>query len=535
MNKLGLMRYSLLGVVSALCGWNCGVAKETSTPSMTHISGTVSDSLTDVGLSGVTISSATGLTTTDASGNFTLSVEATDANVIILKAQDGNYAPQYVRISSDAAMDPNSTSTLEKTIQFALRPVDKVVEVTLPTGSDAAVSVDVEGGDAKSTLSIPADSLVLENGQVAQGNVTIALTYWHPYKQKSDIPAALNALNPNDNTQVSLRSWGMTDIQITQNANVLQVADGKTIELSWELAQLDANALVGADITDSWIPSLWYLDTNQALWIQEGNVKSQALSYTADTQTFVAQLSHLSTWNLDNIFTPTGCVEGSIVTDRNRAVTESELKFWYAGLNYISGWDTALMAYDFTTDSSGHFCLNTIGTSVSAWDDANKTYYLEGGLPTEPYFVSYYNPKDSVCNPLSFDYLSSCTSLQDDVCFTNGRDWVSTFNKTSSGAQKCQLQTATIASCHVCSGTTIDPNDKCRIPPDVDGGSGSWVSLTSGGCTNLGTITIPTPSICPGNDGSQGQACKADLCCKTGLVCLDYLCVPASDPNVTTK
>lgn len=537
MTKRIITQYSLLSCMLAFCSLNCGVAKEHATPSRIQISGTVSDSTTQAALSNVTVSALAGTTTatTDASGNFSLVIEANDTDVVVLKAQNANYAPQYARVASDASMNPNGTNILNKSVLFALRPVDKLVEIALPKGSDPAVSVDVEGADAKSTLSIPADSLVLENGAIAQGNVTVALTYWHPYEERADIPAALAALNPNDNTQVSLRTWGMTDIQITQDDQTLQVATGKTLALSWQLAQLDANSLVGVDITDSWIPSLWFLDTHQALWIQQGNVKSQALSYDGNTHTFVAQLPHLSTWNLDNIRTPTGCLQGSVVTDKNRPVTLSEMKLWYAGINYIAGWDTALMAYDFTTDASGNFCLNTIGTSTSGWDNANKTYYLQGGLPTEPYFISFHDPKDSACNPLNFDYLSSCQNAQNDICFTDAKYWLKTFNKTASGANKCQLKTATIASCHVCAGTAIDPNEKCRIPPEHDGGEGTNVSLISGGCTDLGSIVVPTPKVCPTNDGSQGQACTTDLCCQKGLVCLDYLCVPPSDPTVISN
>lgn len=527
-----------LGALSLMLAAGCGDSKKSTTSSVTTISGTISESLTNTALAGTVVSvvgDSNASATSDAAGNFTVSVNPGDSNVIILKASNPNYAPQYTRVTSSGSMNPNGTDLSDKTASFVLHPVDKIVTITLPTGSQASVAVGFDAGEGNTTLSIPADSLVKADGTLATGEAQVALTYWFPYTRTSDIPAPLSAVSPTDSSIVSLRSLGMTDIQITQDNAELQVASDKELELSWKIAQVDANGLVSADANSIAYPSLWYLDPNQALWVQNGNVKNAVLTYNASAKTFVAKLEHLSTWNIDWVDYPSNCVKGALVTDRNRPVDSSEMLFWWAGLNNIPA-ENQLMDYPFETDTSGNFCVNLAGAATRGWDTNLNAAYIVGGAPTEPYFISYSDPKDSACNPLAIEYTASCDNPMPNMCFEGDTKWATAFNKTASGDTKCDLKTATLASCHVCPGTTIDPNNYCWIQPAEDRGEQTYVQpLIEGGCTDLGTIVIPTPSMCPSNGGAQGEACKANICCQKGLVCLDYLCVPPSDPNVTTN
>lgn len=532
------MRQALFAALSLLLAAGCGDSKKSTASKLTTISGTITDSLTDAVLPGAVVSvvgDGAVSVTSDASGNFSVVVNPGDSNTIILKATNPNYAPQYVRVSGNGSMNPNGTDLANKQTSFTLRPVDKIVTVTLPTGSAAAVSVGFDAGEGNTTLSIPADSLVHADGTPATGEANVALTYWFPYTRTTDIPAPLSALSPIDDGLVGLRSLGMTDIQITQAGAELQVAQDKNLELSWKIAQVDANDLVQADANSLAYPSLWYLDPNQALWLQNGSVKNAILELNVAERTFVAKLEHLSTWNIDWVDYPSNCVQGALVTDRNRPVDNTDMLFWWAGLNNIPA-ENQLMDYAFQTDASGKFCVNLAGAATRGWDTSTQSAYTAGGAPTEPYFISFTDPKDSACNPLSIDYTSSCDNPQPNMCFQGANRWAKTFNKTASGSQKCDLKTAALASCHVCPGTAVDPNNFCYIQPAQDRGTSTYVQpLVTGGCTDLGTIIVPTPSLCKGNNGTQGDACQANICCQKGLVCLDYLCVPPTDPNVTTK
>lgn len=521
--KLFIFYSTLLGLSGGLSAFGCGTAKSNATTQKhAAISGIVSDE-NSTPLSGVTIalgSSQTASAVTDVSGKYSLSVES-DSNIVVLTTHNPNYAARSTRVNL------NSTNVVNN---FKLRHVDQTVPIVLPTGNANAIEIVQNQNDGSTKLIIPPDSLVLPDGTLAQGNATISLTYWNPQSPLTQLPGDLAAVDPsNANQIVGLRSFGMTDIEILQNDQKLQVASGKALSLIWSLTAADQNYIHAIDVTSALAPKLWYLDPQTGLWNQEGSLADGSMSYQADAATYTATLPHLSSWNLDAIDYPTGCIQGQLVDTAGRVIKDQNLKLWFLSTGEFKGIQTGehtyanvtineqtLMAYDINSDNTGAFCLNTYGqptVGIPGPEEAN-------------YFISYGDPKNAVCNPLTFDSLSSCTSSVPQVCM-EGSDWINT-------SSTCQLNQAEIAVCHYCAGQPF--SGPCNAPTATFGGKYQIISESvEGGCTNLGKITISIPPGCSDKSGQQGSACFQDACCAGDLICKDYLCVPPSDPNVILK
>lgn len=521
--KLFFFYGTLLGLTGGLGALGCGNDKSLSAAQkFTTISGVVQDE-NATPLSGVIIAlgaSQTPSAITDVSGHYSITVSAAN-NVAVLSTHNPNYAARLSRVKL------SSTTVINN---FQLRPVDQTASIVLPTGNANAVEVVQNQNDGSTKLVIPADSLVLPDGTLAQGNATVSLTYWNPQSPLTALPGELAAVDPSQGNQiVGLRTFGMTDIEILQNNQKLQVAPGKTLSLTWTLTASDQNYIHAIDVTSDLAPQLWYLDPETGLWNQEGSLADGSLNYQASTSSYTANLPHLSSWNLDSIDRPTGCIQGQLVDTAGRVIKDQNLKLWFLSTGQfknvqvsdnvyanVSINEQTLMAYDITSDNGGAFCLNTFGqptVGIPGPEEAN-------------YFISYGDPKNAVCNPLSFDSLNRCTSSVPQVCM-EGTDWINP-------ASSCQLDQAQIAVCHYCAGQPF--KGPCNAPTAKFGGKYQLISESvEGGCTNLGKITISIPPGCSDKSGQQGSACFQDACCAGDLVCKDYLCVPPTDPNVIIK
>ena len=112
------------------------------------------------------------------------------------------------------------------------------------------------------------------------------------------MPGDLRGITITDQER-GLLSFGMMAVEIySKNDEKLQIGNGKAVEISFPLpADLHAAA-------PSIIP-LWYFDTDDGLWKEEGSARLQNGKY-------VGEVKHFSFWNCDDPYTLVS-MEGKIV------------------------------------------------------------------------------------------------------------------------------------------------------------------------------------------------------------------------------
>lgn len=195
----------------------------------------------------------------------------------------------YLTVWKPLTIAPNSQSRLEVTLM----------------AEAAAIAVDVTGGGEASgprgaKVVIPDGGLVTRAGAPVTGSVDVHLTPLDP-----SVPAELAAYPGDlraetaDGDTVLLETFGVMDVTIRQGGEELDVAPGQTLTVSFPAPSGLASPPATAE--------LWSFDEARARWVEEG-----MSTYDAGTHTFVAELPHLSPWNIDRPL-EVSCVRGHVV------------------------------------------------------------------------------------------------------------------------------------------------------------------------------------------------------------------------------
>ncbi len=508
----------------------CGSAHKADSPQAT-VSGTVTDvSGAFVAKATVTANGGLASAVTDAAGHYTLNINAQQTTGGAVFVQADSYAPVSRQI------------TLSTTVQnFILRPYDKVVPIVLPTGSDASVTASVARGDGTVTLTIPADSMVTSSGVAASGNAEVRLTYWNPASDLATAPGSLAArLGPNGNVVLALQSLGMVDVQVVQGTELLQVATGKSLLLDEVLPPAFKSALAQQP-NGAHDPFLFYLDNATGLWVLDGN-----LTYEPTSGTLKGTLPHLTAWNYDlfeNWNPPSycttddvlnsrgacakpetsdlgGCVTGRALQTDGTPLAHQTVRVWLFDFEHIS-------AIDVTTDASGQYC-GDVGIRLCVPYGQNPTcnytqnilsYHLSS--PASPALSSLTNPIPNSCSAQSgaynyatynaVQYFNDCGLINDDAT-----------SQTGNTAPAATPLTTSISACSYCSG---QGPGYCNVPgAQLSNACASLPDVTFVPGHGIGTGVTP---VCPVML-KQGDACnlKTAVCCPSGTVCSDNVCVP---------
>lgn len=220
---------------------------------------------------GVTVQAGDQSMTTDVNGVFRLKPVKAPYKHAILKASKQGYF-DFTR-----AYVVQDQSILTLTVQLMTR--DLVANLNNAQGG----TVSVTGG---ATLRFPQGSVSNADGSAYNGNVQVYAHYLDPTDPNLRLymPGDLRAVGTGGSEGL-LATFGMIGVELSGNGAPVKVAAGKEVEIDLPIqsAQLAA--------APNEIP-LWYFDTEQALWIEEGKA-------TKTGNRYVGTVRHFSFWNCD--------------------------------------------------------------------------------------------------------------------------------------------------------------------------------------------------------------------------------------------
>ena len=268
-----------------------GCGEESSSNNTTTISvGVTVKSQDGALLNQATVKAGSLLTTTNEDGEARVNVNPSNSEIVLQVTQAGFINQAVVATVAD---DVN--------IEVIMLPVKEKILV-----QNIQNAQEINSSTLFAKVTLPENSLVDAQGQVAEGNVTLDLTPWDI--QNSDIVAMLGngqALDANSQ-RTELISAGMLSVSFYDaQGNYLQLAEGKRAEIQMDLPYDSINNIelaIGSEIP------LWHFDEDQGLWIEEG-VGTVVASQTSPVGLAVqAEVSHFSTWNWDFKFENSGSV-----------------------------------------------------------------------------------------------------------------------------------------------------------------------------------------------------------------------------------
>jgi hypothetical protein len=264
-----------------------------------------------------------GVTTIHGSAEFLNGVSAADT--IQIKIAGTDYTTEFNNDGSFEFVIPQSESDETYFVHFhgpnimhdavklpvSANAYDAVVYAKL-SGRNAPIPFDVSvGGTLENTnsynntkVTVPPNAFVLADGTVATGEIQVQITEADINNLSASGSWANNLYGTTDESSdvAPLVTYGLAEFYFSQNGEELQLRDGFSATLQWDLLtpkMMDENGFyVEAEVGDS-IP-LWYYDHGRTLWIDEGvlaYIEEDANSPTGLAQ--VGEVTHFSHYNTD--------------------------------------------------------------------------------------------------------------------------------------------------------------------------------------------------------------------------------------------
>jgi len=292
--------------------------------------GTISGQVTDLDgapLPNVKVAVDTVETFTDNDGNFFLE-EVLAGDTVLVNFSMQSYAPTQKK--TFVKMKKNSM------VQAALS------RVGLSTSLDNSIDNTISFQGAE--VSLTANSLVDDQGNIFTGTAQVTATYFDPTKEKyTDVfPGDFTGENLSGD-MVAIESFGFIAVEFTDGNTDLDLAPGAQAEISLPIPQS-----IMARAPDP-IP-LWYYDDEKGRWVEEG-------SATIQNGKYVGQVGHFSFWNVDMAF-ETCRITGRVLMQDRITVVDS-VTVVATGVDYY-GSDRTI------TDSGGRFTLYVKSDSKAA-------------------------------------------------------------------------------------------------------------------------------------------------------------------------
>jgi hypothetical protein len=305
--RIGMMAASLVLVAS--CGGGGGGGDSTQ---QTGVFGRVVD-VDGNGVSGARVAVGSGSATTDAQGRFAL--RATAGSDVASVTAEG-YVPTFAPVT----VFDNAASSLQITL------LQRVEAGTLTIEEGGSVV-----GENGAGLVAPANAFVGASGPVT-GTATVYLTAINPTVD-AELAAAPGDFTGTVGGEVELiESFGMMDVTVVAGDEELNIADGATVEVRFPAPDGESPAEI----------ALWSFDEDAGRWVQEGTA-----TLDSETNTYTANIGHLSWWNCDQVLESTcGC--GRAVDDEGEPIAGARVSA--AGLDYNGTSYT-------TADEDGRFCI----------------------------------------------------------------------------------------------------------------------------------------------------------------------------------
>lgn len=264
---------------------NCASASASLTvPAATSsVVGTALDADTGTGVAGVRVTLGSATTTTDGSGNFTLSGVAPSD-----RASVAFVSTNYAESSRVVTVSDGVTRVQARLVRVAgSATVDPVAGGTATlAGSTAQVR-------------LPAGGLQRADGSAPSGAVTVQLTPIDPARDSTTMPGDFTTLVSGVVTPIE--SFGALNVQLVDAAGVaVNLRSGQTATIRIPFAS--RNGTPPASVP------LYYFDTASGRWVREGTA---TLAGSGTGRYYEGSVGHFSTWNADDVYNTvriSGCV-----------------------------------------------------------------------------------------------------------------------------------------------------------------------------------------------------------------------------------
>ncbi|BFU89797.1 MAG: hypothetical protein NTAFB01_09840 [Nitrospira sp.] len=267
----------------------CGNAENSSVP-IVQPAGTVTGQVVSLKnnapVSGATVKTDSGTTTTAADGKFNVSAPVGDRTLVRVDATGFAEAFPIVRVISGQTTN----------LGVKLVPIGTTATVSVATGDTVSIP------NSTARMTIPANSLVPQAGGAPSGSVTVALTPINPAVDPNLMPGGFNGISAGGGTAQPIESFGVLLIDIRDSAGTrYDLAQGKTATIRIPLGTQSTNP-------PATIP-LWFFDETAGVWREEGTALLQG---TGSNRYYEGAVARVTYWNadlvLESIFV-TGCVK----------------------------------------------------------------------------------------------------------------------------------------------------------------------------------------------------------------------------------
>lgn len=221
-----------------------------------------------------------------------------------------------------------------------------LVKVMVPAGATQTVSAESGGTIQQDGFSVTFDPGDLD----ATGDVDIVVSPIDVSTSAIDgSPGEFEALE-GSGERGHLETFGLMDVQLTQNGAPVELASGQTATLEFLLPR-SATLQPGDEIP------LWFFDAETGFWREEGTGTVFTSSFDASRLAVVGEVSHFSWWNVDQLFLNTMCIISRVFDPDAAEGRVSARVSATSGLGFFSYSSTS-------TDADGDYCIEVRGRSV---------------------------------------------------------------------------------------------------------------------------------------------------------------------------
>lgn len=190
-----------------------------------------------------------------------------------------NQAGAYLRVSSEGYFEAyaNVTPTLGKTKQIRFTLLERKSTGTINASQGGPIT------QADYSIVFAPDSFKDQNDMAYTGEVTVYSTYLDPTSSDLAMPGDLMGVSSSEDP-VLLVSYGMVNVE-------LEGSSGQKLQLS---SAAELTIRVPSDKRSAAEPTipLWYFDTTDGLWKEDGSATLEGDSYRGT-------VSHFTLWNCD--------------------------------------------------------------------------------------------------------------------------------------------------------------------------------------------------------------------------------------------
>ena len=267
----------------------CGDAENSGAPVVQPV-GTVTGQVVSLAdntpVSGATVKTDSGTTTSATDGKFSISAPTGDRTVVRVEASGYAEAFPVARVLS------GQTTTLG----VKLVPIGVTETVSVAVGGTVSVP------NSPARVVIPSNSLVPADGGTPTGSVNVSVTPINPAEEPSVMPGGFNGIAAGGGSVQPIESGGAMQLDIRDSAGTrYDLARGSRATIRIPLATQSPNP-------PATMP-LWYFDETAGVWREEGEATLQG---TGSNRFYEGTVSRVVYWNADLVLESivvNGCVK----------------------------------------------------------------------------------------------------------------------------------------------------------------------------------------------------------------------------------